>query len=122
MEYCNDFRYDLKTGQIGEQLISDILSLKKLEVKRDSWIFKSGNIAIEYESRNKPSGIATSQADYWVIIFSGEYLDEIIVIIKSEKLKDICRKHYKLGNIKKVGDNNTSKVVLIPLKVFFDID
>ena len=115
MEYCNDFKYDLKVGQIGEQLLNDIFTLKTIEVKRDSWIYKSGNIAIEYESRNKPSGIAKSEADYWAIIFSGDYKDEIILIIKANRLKEICRKYYKKGNIKSMGDNNTSKAILIPI-------
>jgi hypothetical protein len=115
MEYCNDFKYDLKVGQIGEQLLNDIFTLKTIEVKRDSWIYKSGNIAIEYESRNKPSGIAKSEADYWAIIFSGDYKDEIILIIKSNRLKEICRTYYKKGNIKSMGDNNTSKAILIPI-------
>jgi hypothetical protein len=115
MEYCNDFKYDLKVGQIGEQLLNDIFTLKTIEVKRDSWIYKSGNIAIEYESRNKPSGIAKSEADYWAIIFSGDYKDEIILIIKENRLKDICRTYYKKGNIKSMGDNNTSKAILIPI-------
>ena len=79
MEYCNDFKYDLKVGQIGEQLLNDIFTLKTIEVKRDSWIYKSGNIAIEYESRNKPSGIAKSEADYWAIIFSGDYEDHLVL-------------------------------------------
>lgn len=115
MEHCNDFRYDLKVGQIGEQLLDDILNFKTIEVKRDSWIYKSGNIAIEYESRNKPSGIAKSQANYWAIIFSGDYKDEIILIIKENRLKEICREYYKKGNIKTMGDNNTSKAILIPI-------
>lgn len=116
MEYCNDFRYDLKIGKVGEQLLNNILTLKTIEVKRDSWIYKSGNIAIEFESRNKASGIAISEAEYWSIIFSGGYKDEIILIIKTNRLKEICRRYYKLGNIKSMGDNNTSKAILIPIK------
>jgi hypothetical protein len=115
MDYCNDFRYDLKVGQIGEELLHNILHNKTIEVKRDSWIYKSGNIAIEFESRNKPSGIAKSEADYWCFIFSGGYEDEIMVLIKSTRLKNICREYYKLGKIKSMGDNNTSKAVLIPV-------
>jgi len=115
MEYCNDFKYDLRVGQVGEQLLNEILTLKTIEVKRDSWIYKSGNIAIEYESRNKLSGIAKSQADYWAIIFSGDYKDELILIIKENRLKEICREYLKKGNIKTMGDNNTSKAILIPI-------
>ena len=100
MNYCNDFKYDLKIGQLGEELLNDILQNKKIEVKRDSWVYKSGNIAIEYESRGKPSGIAKSEADYWSFIFSGGYEDEIIIIIKSSRLKIICREYYKKGKVK----------------------
>lgn len=115
MEYCNDFKYDLKVGQVGEQLLNSILSTKTIEVKRDSWIYKSGNIAIEYESRGKPSGIAKSQADYWAIIFSGDYKDEVVLLIKQNRLKEITRHYYRKGNIKSMGDNNSSKAVLIPI-------
>lgn len=115
MNHCNDFKYDLKIGQLGEELLNDILQNKKIEVKRDSWVYKSGNIAIEYESRGKPSGIAKSEADYWSFIFSGGYEDEIIIIIKSSRLKIICREYYKKGKVKSMGDNNTSKAVLIPI-------
>ncbi len=115
MNYNNDFKYDLKVGQVGEQLLSSILTSKTIEVKRDAWICKSGNIAIEYESRGKPSGIATSEAAYWAIIFSGEYNDEMILIIEIERLKKIARQYFLKGKIKAMGDSNTSKAVLIPV-------
>ena len=120
MEHCNDFRYDLKIGQVGEDMLASILNNKTIEVKRDSWIYKSGNIAIEYESRGKKSGIAKSEAEYWCIIFSGGYNDELMVIVKASRLKEICRKYYKLGKVMSVGDNNTSRVVLIPLNEFMN--
>lgn len=119
MNFCSDFRHDLEVGQIGEKLLNDILNFKTIEVKRDSWIHKSGNIAIEFESRGKPSGIAKSTADWWAIIFSGEYKDKYILMIESSKLKEIARIYYRKGNIKEMGDDNTSKAVLIPLKEFF---
>lgn len=116
MEYCNDFKYDLKFGQVGEIMLSDIFNEKKIEVKRDKWISKTGNIAIEYESRGKPSGISITKADYWCFIFSGDMEDKIILLIEIEKLKELSRKYYKMGKIKNMGDNNTSKAVLIPFK------
>ena len=114
MKHNSDFRYDLEIGLTFETKLYELLG-KKIEVKRDSWVYKSGNIAIEYESRGKPSGIAKSEADYWSFIFSGGYEDEIIVIIKSSRLKIICREYYKKGKVKSMGDNNTSKAVLIPI-------
>ena len=115
MKYNNDFKYDLEFGQVGEELLAGIFSNKKLEVKRDSWIYKTGNIAIEYESRGNPSGILKSIADYWVFIFSGKFNDEIILVIETNRLKNIFLKYYKMGRVKAMGDSNTSIAVLIPV-------
>ncbi len=116
MNFNNDFRYDLEVGKEGERIIDSLFKDKLLEVKRDSWVAKSGNIAIEYESRGKPSGIATTEADYWVIIFSGDYKDKVIYIFETERLKQIARRYYVDGNTKAMGDNNSSMAVLIPIK------
>mgnify|MGYP000630626248 CR=1 FL=1 len=61
-------------------------------------------------------GIAISQAEWWCFILSGKMEDKIIIIIELEKLKDICRIEFIANNIKEMGDNNTSKAVLIPIK------
>ena len=121
MEFCNDFNYDLKFGQIGEDIIAEIFSTKKVEVKRDKWICKSGNIAVEFKSRGKPSGIATTTADYWCFILSGEMEDKIILLVEIEKLKSIARIFYKKKSIKSMGDNNTSKAVLIPFSELYKL-
>jgi hypothetical protein len=121
MEYKNDFSYDLKFGHIGEQLLAEIFSGKKVEVKRDTWICKSRNLAIEYESRGNPSGIAVSVADYWCFIISGEMEDKMMLLVEIGKLKEISRKYYKKGNIKSMGDENTSKAVLIPFCELLEI-
>ena len=53
------FDIDLSYGKVSEQMVADMLQDKKIEVKseRDMWM-RTGNIAIEYESYGKPSGIA----------------------------------------------------------------
>lgn len=116
MNFNNDFRYDLEIGKEGERIIDSIFKDKLVEVKRDSWIYRSGNIAIEFISRGKPSGIATTQADYWIIIFSKEYKDKVMLVLETKRLKEVCRIYYKKGNIKKMGDLDSSTAVLIPLK------
>lgn len=116
MEYKNDFRYDLKVGQVGEKMLGHILNSATIEVKRDAWICKSGNIAIEYESRAKPSGLSITEAEWWCFIVSGDMNDKIMLLIQTQKLKEIARIYYIKGHIKKMGDNNTSKAVLIPFK------
>ena len=43
------------------------------EVKYDIAVERTGNVAIEYESRGKPTGIAITEADYWVYKFLGQF-------------------------------------------------
>ena len=116
MDYNSDFKYDLEIGQEGERIFGDLFKNKKVEVKRDFWTGRTGNIAIEFESRKKPSGILTTQADYWVFIFAGEYQDKVMLVIETERLKEVAREFAKRGSIKEMGDNNTSQAVLIPIK------
>ena len=115
MNFNNDFRYDLEVGQEGERLVDALFKYKRIEVKRDSWVGRTGNIAIEYESRGKPSGIATTEAEYWIIIFSREYEDKVMLVLETKRLKEVARKYLKDGSVKYMGDSNTSKAVLIPL-------
>lgn len=114
MNYNNDFKYDLKIGQVGETMLNEILHDSTIEVKRDSWIGRTGNIAVEYQSRGKPSGISTTKASHWCFIFSNEFNDEVMIIIETNRLKRISRIFYNKGNVKLMGDNNTSKSVIIP--------
>jgi len=116
MNFNNDFKYDLEIGLEGERIVDDLFKNKRIEVKRDSWIGRSGNIAIEYESRGKPSGIAKTQADYWLFIFSKEYEDKVMLIVETNKLKKVARNYYNKGSIKAMGDLNTSYSILIPIK------
>lgn len=116
MDYNSDFRYDLEVGQEGERMVGELFKNKKLEVKRDSWVGRTGNIAIEFKSRNKASGIMTTQADYWVFIFSKEYQDKVMLIVETERLKEVTREYAIKGSIKEMGDDNTSMAVLIPIK------
>jgi hypothetical protein len=126
VNYNNDFKYDLELGQLGEMLIGKLLSSRTIEVKFDFGCYRTGNFYIEYQSRNKPSGIATTKADYWMLIAASEYgqrlksyqeqiqKEDILyaVLIETERLKDLCRnKPYKMGV--KGGDSNTSLGVLI---------
>ncbi len=67
MKYSSSFTHDLNFGESGEDWVNEIFAKgKKVEVKTDRMTHKTGNVFIEYESRGKPSGIATTDADYWV--------------------------------------------------------
>ena len=112
MEFNSDFRHDLKLAQETENAFAEILGPNTtIEIKDDLQASQTGNIFIEFESRGKPSGIATTEADYWAI-----HIDGIWITLRTDKLKGIARKMYKLFGTTLGGDSNTSKGVLIPIK------
>jgi|TARA_R100000482_G_scaffold34623_1_gene11336 hypothetical protein len=129
MDYNSDFKYDLALGQLGEGWVGQMLSSKTIEVKFDFACYRTGNFYIEYESRGNPSGIATTQADYWMLIASTERgvaiktelkpidKEDILfsILISTERLKEMCRTRYYRKDVSG-GDNNTSRGILIKAK------
>jgi hypothetical protein len=116
MKYNNDFKFDLEFGvQEGETWFDEIVSNQKFEVKTDRLSAKTGNIYIEYESRGKPSGIKTTQADYWVY----KVTESKAIVIKTQELIQIVRQliidKKAISNVRG-GDNNTSLGVLVKIK------
>jgi hypothetical protein len=116
------FDIDLKYGTIREEKIAEMLTNKKIEVKseRDMWM-KTGNICIEYESWNKPSGIKATESDYWfhnLCIGDNEYCT---LVFKTDVLRTIVN---NLDYFKTVsgGDNKASKMYLVNLQKLFSKD
>lgn len=114
MNYNNDFKYDLKVGQVKEQELANIFSGNTIEVKYDLRATETGNVFIEYESRGKASGISTSEADYYCFCILDTFH-----IIPSELLKYRCRKYLGTSRDKLGGDSNTSKGILLPVNELF---
>jgi len=117
MEYNSDFEYDLSVGKIGEKILGSILDDSTIEVKTDFEYHKTGNFYIEYQSRGKPSGISTTKAKYWALISSrsrdlNQDSVSFFLIIETEKLKRLCKKHYYRKNVLG-GDSDTSVGLLI---------
>jgi hypothetical protein len=112
----NDKRFDLDLayGQVFEQKVAEILGQSKIEIKteKDKWK-TTGNIVIEHESRGKPSGIITTEADYW--LHNCAIGDDIVfsVLLKVSTLRKYIARH----NPRSVrgGDDMTSKLYLIKL-------
>jgi len=111
----NTFFSDLKYGKIGEQAILDIIKSKyfnayikngyekkydiyipekdvEVEVKTDRKSRETTNIAIECEYKGYKSGIRTTTADYWVIIFWDDDDSKWKYgVCKTSKIKSLCR-------------------------------
>ena len=121
-EKMSKFDLDLKYGQIREDKIAEMFTDKKIEVKseRGMWM-KTGNICIEYQSYGKPSGIATTEADYW---FHNLCIGDDIfctLIFDVPKLKKLIE---KLDFKKSVsgGDHNASRMWLVSIQKLFTSD
>ena len=108
-----NFDIDLRFGNDGESVVLSLLNGgQKIEVKTDRLAHLTGNIAVEFRYKGYPSGISTTEADYWAFVLFNHLR---IIFIKINELKAIARECYKEGKIKNGGDNNRSEMVLIPL-------
>ena len=114
-----DFDIDLKYGTIKEQKVRDMFQNCTIEVKAErNWWKKTGNIAIEYEYRGKPSGIYATKSDYWFHRLEEDKEEFCTLVFKTSTLKKIVDK-YKDKLTKNVGDDKASKCVIIPIKEIF---
>ncbi len=96
------FDIDLKRGKVGEDKTLDIVDAineSRIEVKTDYGVWKTGNLYIEYEKQDRkgdwvPSGIATTEADYWAFAFK-----DGAIFVETARLKELVAKHLESGNI-----------------------
>lgn len=108
--YNPAFDIDLKYGEVQERRLQELFTSKgRLEVKRDRQAHRTGNAVIEVESRGKPSGLSTTNADYWVY-----WIDELDtgIIISTDRLKTLVNDCRSIRG----GDDNTSVLKLIRLE------
>lgn len=110
MKYCSNFRHDLEVGQIAEKEIGELLSDKKIEIKKDMLAKKTGNVFVEYMSRGKVSGVDRSEADYYCFV-----VESLIIFIPLAELKELIKPFKKTKRDVRGGDNNTSRGILLPL-------
>ena len=103
------FDVDLAKGQMAEEALAGILS-DKLEVKCDARVSTTGNLAIEYACSGRPSGISTSESEWWAFVLDGaKYEQEVVILITKERLLS------KLDGARSVrgGDGNRAQMYLV---------
>jgi hypothetical protein len=113
-KFCSIFKltdYEIKKGKFLPYDVIDNTTQIKYEVKADRYTYKTGNICIEFECNNKPSGINTSESDYYIyfVVCPNDEYDLYKIPTKSIK------RRIKTNLYKKVmygGDNNASKFYL----------
>lgn len=85
IEFNNDSDYDILAVIRSEDVT--------FEVKNELKVNETGNVAIEYFSRGKDSGIRVTKADYWVEKIKGDFLlmrtRELKQKIKDEQYDDM---------------------------------
>jgi len=111
-----DKRFDvnLAEGKMSENRFAS--SLNAVEVKSDFKCAKTGNVAIEYASRGKPSGISTTEALWWAIeLMEWDGVSRVMILIETERLKELCRRYIGTSRDVSGGDDNTSQIILLPL-------
>lgn len=121
--YNPKFDLDLQYGEAGENWLRWIgTDQAKVEVKteRDQW-YKTGNVVFEFSYKGKPSGIATTAADWWVIIFKLGDKFHGAMLFPVLDLKEFLRGAYRNpdrydARILKVGDNDDSTAIVIPFR------
>jgi len=120
VKHNNDFKYDLDFGVISEKfygkVMHDLIEGKtECKAERDQWA-KTGNMFVEFESRGKKSGIATTHAEHWVVSFYKGNKLCFTLTVPIEGMKKIARK----GKLIQGGDENTSKGMLVKVKDVMD--
>jgi hypothetical protein len=65
IEFSKTKGYDIRAS-VGGTIVT-------FEVKNDLMAGTTGNVAIEYQSRGKDSGLTTTLADYWVYKIAGRF-------------------------------------------------
>ncbi len=123
-DYKEDkFDVDLRYARQFEKLVAEIFEDGgRVEVKTERNIWATtGNIAIEIKCRDNPSGLSTTDADYWIHLLA---LDDDVFggfIFPTQKLKERIKELLKdkTAKIQYGGDDNASKLVLIPINKLF---
>lgn len=117
-----NFDLDLSFGQAGERWLLWLGQPDaKVEVKteRDTWR-TTGNVCFEYECRHKPSGVAVTQADWWVHLLADRerVVGGFVFPVSNLKvfLRAVWHKPHIYGaRVVAGGDDNASVMLLVPI-------
>lgn len=105
---------------VNERRLGEIFSaakIEKIELKSESWQWeRTGNICIEYKQNGKPSGIAVTEADYWVHELKRDGKTLVYLMFPIDRLKNLARQAYQDGRYREGGgDGGRFCNVIIPL-------
>jgi len=115
-----DNRFDLSLSE-AEGFENDLAKLLQdstieLKTERGMW-YKTGNICIEFEWNGKPSGIATSEADWWTHELRLDGKTVAYITIPRKTLRRVLRP--LKDKFIECGDDKKGKGIIINLHKLF---
>jgi hypothetical protein len=121
--YNDDGKFDLQLSQalVNERRLGEVFKnakIERLELKSETYQWEqTGNICIEFRQNGKPSGIATTDADFWVHDLTRDGSTLLYLMIPIERLKELARVAFKAGKWRSnAGDGGRFDVVLLSLR------
>ena len=116
------FDIQLSAAMVAERRLGEIFAsgkFERIELKTEKWQWRrTGNIAIEYRRAGRPSGISTTQADYWfheLLNDDGRTMGYLVFPVPY--LKELCRAAIKARRfVKGGGDGGLSDIVLLRVR------
>jgi hypothetical protein len=116
----NKFDLQLSDALRNERRLAEIFAaakIEKIELKSETWQWeRTGNICIEYRQNGEPSGIAVTEADYWVHELRRDGATLCYLMFPIDRLKALARQAYAAGRFREAGgDGGRFCNVLIPL-------
>ena len=91
---------------LSDAEISNGENVIKLEVKTDFRSRETGNFFVEYCQYGKPSGIAITDADYYVINDTSDYS-----LISVAKINRIIKRYDEVGKLRRVEFKNSDGLI-----------
>jgi hypothetical protein len=120
--FNSDNKFDIQLSQslIDQRRLAEIFiegDIHKIELKSESWQWeKTGNICIEYRQNGKPSGIAVTEAGYWVHELKRDGKTLCYLMFPIDRLKELARDCHAKGSYHRGGgDGGRFDNILIPL-------
>ena len=119
IQFNRDHKFDLQldAALINERRLADTFSaakIEEIELKTETWLWeRTGNICVEYRQNGRASGIAATEADYWVHELRRDGKTLCYLMFPTERLKHlalVAGRYHERG-----GDGGRFSNILIPL-------
>jgi len=106
------FDMDLAHGEARESAFVQALTRCHVEHKCDNDAPSTGNVFVEFEQKGRPSGIATTTADWWAIEVQGDTW----IVVRTSVLRRAVERVKGIGRVVMGGDHNLYRGALVPVE------